>query len=341
MNDQAMPTPIWHAGEKFLQEQVGVAERMEVLGSRVIRDFMPDQHREFLAQLPFIVLGSVDSQGDAWATLLAGRPGFVSSPTPTTLDLAVHADRSDPASEGLREGDAIGLLGIELHTRRRNRVNGILRAPLGGTMRFAVDQSFGNCPQYIQLRDYAFARNPDDAPTGAVAESDQLDPAARAMIAAADTFFVASYAEREHHRQVDVSHRGGRPGFVRIAADGTLTIPDFMGNSFFSTLGNIALNGKAGLVFVDFASGDLLQLTGDAEVLLDSPEAALFQGAERLWSFRPRRIVRRAGALPLRWQFRQNGWSPGSLKTGNWPQGAANTALPLSPEPPYVGRIAA
>ena len=133
------------------------------------------------------------------------------------------------------------------------------------------------------------------------------------MIAAADAFFVATYADREDRRQVDVSHRGGKAGFVRIAEDGTLTIPDFNGNLFFSTLGNILLNGKAGLVFIDYASGDMLQMTGDAEVILDSPEIAAFQGAERLWTFRPRRIVRRPGALALRWSFREDGWSPNSF----------------------------
>ncbi|MDT1852839.1 FAD-binding oxidoreductase, partial [Acinetobacter baumannii] len=90
-----------------------------------------------------------------------------------------------------------------------------------------------------------------------------------------------SYADRTDgagRRQVDVSHRGGKAGFVRVADDGTLTIPDFDGNLFFNTLGNIVVNGKAGLLFVDFASGDLLQMSGDAEVIFDSPEIAAFQG---------------------------------------------------------------
>ena len=313
---------IWHAGEKSIQEKVGVAERMAVMGQRVVRDFMPDQHREFYAQIPFIVLGSVDRQGDPWATLLAGKPGFISSPTPHALDIDAHGDPSDPASEGMRDGQAIGLLGIELHTRRRNRVNGVLGGSVGDTLHFEVDQSFGNCPQYIQLRDFEFVRDPRKPFAGEVLESTELDRAARDIIEAADTFFVASYTEREDRRQADVSHRGGRAGFVRVAENGTLTIPDFAGNLFFATLGNILLNGKAGLVFVDFETGDMLQMTGDAEVILDSPEIAAFQGAERLWSFRARRVVRRPGALALRWAFQHDGWSPNSLMTGDWTQTA-------------------
>ncbi|MBB6249472.1 hypothetical protein FHS74_000005 [Nitrospirillum iridis] len=312
---------VWHDGETALQEKAGVAERMAVVGQRVIRDYMPDQHRAFYAQIPFVVAGSVDRRGDAWATLLAGRPGFISSPTPQSLDIAARPDPTDPAGEGMRQGEAIGLLGIELHTRRRNRVNGILRSD-GGPFRFEVDQSFGNCPQYIQRRDHRFAREPGEPFVGEVLEGAGLDPAARRMIAAADTFFVASYADRDDRRQVDVSHRGGRAGFVRVAEDGTLTIPDFAGNLFFATLGNILVNGKAGLVFIDFATGDMLQMTGDAQVVLESPEIAAFQGAERLWTFRPRRVVRRPAAFPLRWSFHEDGWSPNSLMTGDWAQAA-------------------
>jgi uncharacterized protein len=312
----------WHAGEKAIQQKVGVSERMEAVGQRAVRDFMPDQHREFYAQIPFVVLGSVDRKGDAWATLVAGQPGFISSPTPRSLEIDAKPDLTDPASEGVKEGGSVGLLGIELHTRRRNRANGIIRSSSGKTLSFNLDQSFGNCPQYIQLRDLRFVREPGQPFAGEIEENSELDQAARDMIKAADTFFVASYAEREDRRQVDVSHRGGRAGFVRVGDDGTLTIPDFAGNLFFNTLGNILLNGKAGLVFVDFETGDLLQMTGDAEVMLDSPEIAAFQGAERLWSFRARRVVRRRGALPLRWSFRADGWSPNALMTGDWAQAA-------------------
>lgn len=321
MGDTLTKLPVWHEGERRLQEQAGAAERMEEVGRRAVRDFMPDQHRDFYAQLPFVVAGSVDSRGDAWATFLEGRPGFMRSPSPTVLDIAARPDPRDPAAEGIVPGRPIGLLGIEMHTRRRNRMNGVLAAA-GGGFRVAVDQSFGNCPRYIQLRDAAFARDPGEPSPGAVEELPALDPAARAMIGAADAFFVASYADREDRRQVDVSHRGGKAGFVRIAEDGTLTIPDFNGNLFFSTLGNILLNGKAGLLFVDYGNGDVLQMTGDARVILDSPEIAAFQGAERLWTFRARRVVRRSGALALRWTFREDGWSPNVLMTGDWAQAA-------------------
>lgn len=312
--------PVWHEGERFIQEKVGVAERMASVGQRVIRDYMPDQHREFYAQLPFIVLGSIDEAGAPWATFLEGRSGFITSPDATTLQIDASADPTDPAAPGLQQGKPIGLLGIEMHTRRRNRMNGFVGEAEHG-FRVDVDQSFGNCPRYIQLRDFSYARDVAMPYDGEVEALTAIDAAARAMIADADSFFVASYVDRDR-RQVDVSHRGGNAGFVRVAEDGTLTIPDFDGNLFFNTLGNILLNGRAGLLFVDYVTGDVLQMTGTAEVIFDSPEIAAFQGAERLWTFKPQVIVRRLGAFALRWNMQQESWSPSSLMTGSWEEAA-------------------
>ncbi len=313
----------WHAGEIALQEKVGVVGKMQELGRRVVRNYMPDQHRTFFRQLPFIVVGAVDDDGDVWATLVAGQPGFMHATSDKNLHVDLSADPHDPATPGLHEDAAIGLLGIELHTRRRNRMNGAVRNRTAQSFDVDVAQSFGNCPQYIQARDFAFIRDPAVFSGIAPRTFDSLSGRARAMIEAADTFFVASYVGDDARRQVDVSHRGGKAGFVRIGDDGRLTVPDFAGNLFFATLGNFLVNPRAGLVFADFETGDVLQLTGDATVDLDSPEIAAFQGAERLWHFTPRRIVYREGALPLRWKFQANGWSPNSLMTGSWDEAAS------------------
>lgn len=305
----------WHAGERQLQEKVGVGERMEVLGQKVIRDYMPDQHREFYHQLPFMIAGTVDGSGQPWATLIEGEEGFVTSPDPRRLsfDLAAMAlDPLDPASSGLDAGDAIGLLGIELHTRRRNRINGQIRQASAQRLEIAVEHSYGNCPQYIQLRQYR--RVPERG--GERVDSTELDARPRALIEGADTFFVASYVEHDDgRRSVDVSHRGGRAGFVRVEGN-RLTIPDYAGNLFFNTLGNLSVNPRAGLLFIDFATGDVLQLGGRAEIILDSPLIKAFEGAERLWTFDVEQVVLRPAAISLRWAFEE--YAPTSLMTGTW-----------------------
>lgn len=320
MNDSSKAqTSPWHEGELTLQRAVGAVEMMAGVGQRqMARTWMPDQHREFYRQLPFVVLGSVDNHGDVWATLRTGAPGFMYSPSPETLRITLDPQPHDPADEGLAEGRALGMLGIELHTRRRNRMNGSVRAQLERGIEISVSQAYGNCPRYINLRQYTFA---DEQTPTAVALT-ATDPQVRRLVTAADSFYVATYVMRDAQMQVDASHRGGKPGFVRMDADGTLTIPDFSGNLFFNTLGNILLNPRAGLVFVDFHTGDLLHMTGLAEVLLDDPEIAAFQGAERLWRFVPQRIVFRPAAIPLRWAEQAEGDSPSSSMTGSWAQAA-------------------
>ena len=88
---------------------------------------------------------------------------------------------------------------------------------------------------------------------------------------------------------LDASHRGGHPGFVRVGDDGRLWIPDYPGNSMFMTLGNLALYPAAGLLFLDFAGGQALQVTGTTVLDLDVPggAAANTGGTGRAWTLTP------------------------------------------------------
>jgi hypothetical protein len=101
-----------------------------------------------------------------------------------------------------------------------------------------------------------------------------------------------------------VSHRGGRSGFVRVETvdDRTvLTFPDFRGNFFFNTLGNLTVYPKAGLLFVDHASGGVLQLTGRAAIIASGTDVEAFTGAQRLVRIEVEAGVWWAQALPFAW----------------------------------------
>ncbi len=278
-----------------MQRAAGVSDEASERAAAAFRDHLREQHRLFFPQLPFIVVGAVDPEGAPWATVQAGVPGFLSVPDPATLCVAAAREPADPADRGMEDGDAVGLLGIELPTRRRNRLNGTLLRDGPAGYAVAVEQSFGNCSRFIVPRHPVLAR-PSEFPQGAPARrGDGLDADARALVAAADTFFVASYVDGpDGRRQTDVSHRGGRASFVEVDEQGCLTIPDLPGNGFFNTLGNIRMTGRAGLLFVDFSTGDLLQLTGEADIL---PEG----GQDRRWRVRPLQVVARPGAPALRW----------------------------------------
>jgi uncharacterized protein len=311
----------WHAGERAMQQVVGVAERMAPVGQQVIRDYMPQQHREFFPLLPFLVLGSVDAAGQPTASVLAAPPGFISSPDERTLHIAAQPLQGDPLAANLHVGASLGALGIEPHTRRRNRSNGSVALLDAHGITLAVQQSFGNCPKYIQAREPVFdaARVP-----GVARISTGLDAASTRLIKQADTFFIASahpdaaLGSDARAHGVDVSHRGGKPGFVRVDGD-VLTVPDFRGNHFFNTLGNVLVHPQAGLLFVDFDSGDLLQLDVHGEVITRGAELQSFVGAERLLRLRVVRVLRRPAALALRWG--EAAYSPSLESLGAWVAG--------------------
>ncbi|MCP3709863.1 pyridoxamine 5'-phosphate oxidase family protein [Paraburkholderia sp. CNPSo 3274] len=292
----------FHDGEREAQLRAGVASVALENGSRGIRDYMPDQHRAFFAMLPFMVFGGVDASGQPWATLRANTAGFVSTPDSRTLRIDGGVLPGDPLEGSWVPGARIGGLGIQPHTRRRNRVNGVIEAVDGGVVTLAVKQSFGNCAKYINGREPAFVGN---APTKAMVEhADALSQEDRALIARADVFFIATANLDEAAGAAggaDVSHRGGMPGFVRIDDVRTLTAPDFSGNKFFNTIGNLLRDPRAGLLFVDFARGDLLYLAVRAEVIWDGPEIAQFPLAQRLVRFHVAEVRRVREALPLRW----------------------------------------
>ncbi len=286
---------VFHRGERALQARAGMRARLHAIGPQIIRDAMPKAHRAFFEALPMLFVGTLDAQGQPWASVLAGAPGLVRSPDPRTLTIALGGDELP----GLAPGRAVGLLGIEPHTRRRNRMNGTITSASADAISIAVQQSFGNCPKYIHPRELVIAPKPSPQP---IARFDGLDTAARGQIAAADTLFVASYTETGGRQQVDISHRGGPPGFVSIDANGMLTIPDYAGNRYFNTLGNISVQPRVGLLFIDFVRGDLLQISGTAQVSADGdPRLAAIAGAERVWTVRPLHGVRRPSAFALRW----------------------------------------
>ena len=291
----------FHEGERLLQTRLGVRDKIEMVGNRIIRDFMPDEHRDFFAALPWMLVGSVDAGGRPWASLLVGDPGFATSPDPQTLVLGARPVAGDVLAGNLRVGAPLGLLGIELHTRRRNRLNGTITESSAGRVVVRVDQSFGNCPKYINRKTLARGRDRETGRASVVRPA--LDARAREIVAHADTLFIASShlpaTARGRGDGVDVSHRGGRRGFVRVEADGSLTIPDYLGNFLFNTLGNVERDRRAGLLFVDFASGDLLQLTGEAWIDWDAPEIATTAGVQRLVRVRPTEVRLLGGAFPF------------------------------------------
>ncbi len=288
----------FHSGELEAQARAGVGDVAKWAGG-FIRDYLPEQHRLFHTSQPFLVVAGGDGDDQTWITIVDGPEGFAKSPDPRRITLATELEASDPLAGAFRQGTDIGVLGIELATRRRNRFCGRVSSGADG---YTIDirQTFGNCPQYIHER--AWKRVPGTGAVEAV-RSQSLSEDQIARISSADTLFIGSGHRGEDgaaSNGFDASHRGGAPGFVQVV-DGThLRIPDYAGNNFFNTIGNILSNPRVGLLFVDFETGGLLHLTGCAAIDWD-PKGAEDQNAWRYIDVRIDAVLDRPGAVGLRW----------------------------------------
>ncbi|MEM7442883.1 MAG: pyridoxamine 5'-phosphate oxidase family protein [Pseudomonadota bacterium] len=289
----------FHDGERQAQLRAGAPE-VASWAAGFIRGYMPQQHRDFYKSLPFLVVSASDDQERIWTTIVEGSDGFIRSPDRGTLILETDVDPSDPLAATLNSGSNVGVLGIELATRRRNRLSGMIRPTAGG---FAIDirQTFGNCPQYIREREW---HRVDSLRSKSAKTSDHLTSDQIALIRHADTLFIGSgyqAGDGQDSNGFDASHRGGEPGFVQII-DGThLRIPDYAGNNFFNTIGNLLRNPHVGLLFVDFETGGMVQISGLATIDWD-PHDVGDAGARRMIDVTVKAVVDRPAALSLRWE---------------------------------------
>lgn len=257
----------WHQGELFWQRRAGVEDRMNIVGQRVIRSFLPQQHRDFFQNLPLIVVGHEDSEGHPQASLVFGEPGFIQSPNPLSLKIQIRNGSSFMLRQPQTKKSLIALLGIDFKARRRNRVNGVVAEWTDSAFAVDVQHSFGNCNQYITERKIISHTEPNEIN---VSQFSGWREELIRLIDNADTFFIASSSRGLSDTErvgMDVSHRGGPRGFIGFDSLQRLLVPDYSGNHFFNTLGNIQINPRVGLLFPDFKRGHFLHISVEAEVI--------------------------------------------------------------------------
>lgn len=251
----------YHAGESAVQRRSSLADQA-ALAAGAIHDAIPDVAADFLSTQRWLVVGAADTRGRMWCSLLTGAPGFLGVHDGRRLDIGALPRPDDPLTDVLGRGPAtVGALALEPGTRRRMRING-RTTPWPGEdgLRMRTSQVFANCPKYIQRRSPVptpRARHP-------AVESDRLTEAQLDLVGRSDTFFVAT---TDGSAGADANHRGGAPGFLRAHSPTLLSWPDYVGNAMFTTLGNLWLDPRAGLLVPDWESGGLLQVTGKARVV--------------------------------------------------------------------------
>ncbi|CAB9493680.1 pyridoxamine 5'-phosphate oxidase family protein [Alteromonas macleodii] len=324
--------PAFHHGEIALQKKLGIDKEIGERTKGFIRSYMPEQHRLFFTSSPFTVLALVNDEGYPVAVPVWGEGDFIESPSPTQLRFSLQVQVWNMMLGALDldviSGSKVGIVGIEYATRRRNRLNGTINHANNGNLTILVDQSFGNCPQYIHKRNTTKRRrlaigvqpesNASCNVNMATTTTNVIDTRVRTIIESAETFFIASRHSslgQEANEGLDVSHRGGKAGFVNVKGN-TITFPDFSGNKFFNTLGNILLDPRVGLCFWDNETGDLLFIKAKASVESLEPNITEFEGAERFVSLSVLSVTHISGVYPYSHEITD--MSPHALKTGDW-----------------------
>lgn len=276
----------FHQGEIAVQKRAGESARARANGA-VVKAEILEGALSFIARQSLVAVGSTAGDGSLWASVISGTIGFMRADDPH----AVHIDLSqavvaqcDPVLDNLAHDSRIGTLMIELETRRRLKING--RAAFeNNELVVEVEKSFPLCPKYIQRRKVRLAADLERINEQSFSAGVELGLAEVELINNCDTLFVASSYVEEDNSNIDVSHRGGNPGFVMVESTRRIRVPDYSGNGMFNTFGNLQLNNKAGVILIDFSRQQALQVTGVAEVLFDQEDSEnRTGGTNRFWT---------------------------------------------------------
>ena len=293
----------YHKGEQLVQELVGETRQAEFNGQAISTSII-EGALNFIAEQEYVAVSITDDQNNVWVSVLSGDRGFMTAPDSKTV--LIEKDKTDIKANDifwntLQKNKKIGMLIIELANRRRIRINGMVSSFENNIVQIKVYESYPNCMKYIQRRHIVNRKKRSTENFEQVSTGIILNQSQKTVIRTADTFFIGSANPKGN---LDVSHRGGDPGFIEIVDDKTLRIPDYKGNSMFNTFGNFLLNEYAGVVFWDFEQGKLLQMTGKAKIYWDNPgtekETA---GTGRYWEFEVDKWMEQEIGRDFTWEF--------------------------------------
>jgi uncharacterized protein len=291
---------VYHEGELAVQARAGVAEQAQHIGA-TMRSYIPSIASEFLRIQRMVVLATLDPENRVWASVLTGPAGFVQAVDSKTVEIKAIPSLEDPLESNLNYRHEIGMVVVEFSTRHRMKVKGLSERTCDGSLLIHAERVYSQCAKYIQARELlADSTQPVNGAEPTHLQS--LTPNQQKWISSANTFFIASF---HPETGADASHRGGNAGFVRVVDKETLLFPNYPGNMMFNTLGNISLDPHAGLVFLEFATGSTLQITGKARIIWDKDRTAEFPGANQAVEYRIKEVIETPAAVPLRWRLRE------------------------------------
>ncbi|CAK8994649.1 unnamed protein product [Durusdinium trenchii] len=274
----------WHDGERILQRKQGTVHTSDEMGPHIYHKVIPSSYRDMVGPQPQFMASFFDPETKAlWASVIFAAPGFADCETSEGTHIKVKAaldPRDGAAVDGLvRPGIWVGAVSIDFMTRRRNRFNGVIeKVDKNGHFLIKITQAFGNCPKYITRRQIQrMGQNLEFSASAEAEVSSSIGAKASSVICRADMMYFGTGSEHG----ADMNIRGGSPGFVRVLNEKLICWPDYMGNGFYMSLGNVQLQKLGSLVFVDWDDhGHGVQVLGSVRTVERSEIDAASELAE-------------------------------------------------------------
>ncbi|KAI9726728.1 MAG: hypothetical protein M1828_000584 [Chrysothrix sp. TS-e1954] len=311
----------WHSGEAEIQRRLHVPDidnpTTPGLNTRTATN---------LQMAALLAVGTLDDEKKPWTSLWGGESQFARPLGQSLVGIRTRIDKTyDPVIRALfgndppenemsqqSKGRMVSALTVNLDMRKRAKLYGRVVAGVvkkeededtaeqsqaEAQLVVKVEQSLGNCPKYINCKSVEAA----SVHSKLIDDSAKLSSSARDLISKSDYFYLSSSNAEE---DMDTNHRGGPQGFVRthVTDDGVHQIiwPEYSGNRYYQTLGNLMTTPKAGLVFADFASGEALYVTGNTELLVGQDAAAVLSRSNVAVRLSVTRALHVSHSLPFR-----------------------------------------
>ncbi|OTA25050.1 hypothetical protein BTJ68_13452 [Hortaea werneckii EXF-2000] len=270
----------WHEGE----ERMHTAMRVPPGHDNPTVPTLSPQLAAHLQIAPLVAIGTLDKTGRPWTTLWGGEQGLARPLGGGIVGIKTAVTgRHDPVVEELvgkeatgevvreqGEGRMVSGLTIDLETRKRVKMYGRMVA---GALLSREDESTDRKETVAEVQLVVKIQQSLDNPAVSKPEivDDQPFFSQRALdlLAKADMIFLSS---SHNSIDMDTNHRGGPPGFVRVASNeesgAVISWPEYSGNRLYQTLGNLQVYPVCGICVPDFETGDMLYLTGRTEILI-------------------------------------------------------------------------
>ncbi|PEW10550.1 pyridoxamine 5'-phosphate oxidase family protein [Bacillus cereus] len=292
---------VFHSGERTVHDLLGV-QKIANSASTMIQQTLPKKFMNFLNGQNSFVMSSMDQRGRVWSSFLAGNPGIIQAIEADIVKINTKINEGDPLFLNILQHKEVGILVIDFASRIRIRINGKVSIVYpDGNFEIKIEQVFGNCPKYIQARRFEY-KAVEEIVNKKLHPRNTLNKKQQNWISESDTFIIASASSEG---KMDISHRGGMPGFVHVINEKSIIFPDYSGNMLFNTLGNIVQNPNVGLLFFDFNTGGTLQITGEASIIwnIDQDILSKFPGAQRLVQFQILEVLEVPCYESYNWEF--------------------------------------